>query len=312
MPAKFFTISPSLQTQLEAILESTWSAFPALAQNQIAVTWIEYEPPYRVNTGGGLSSEEFWKYQPQGASYRGVELVEPASIVNLFYMVAMHSWLEQGMAAADPEIDRALKNAIAHSSSDAANYLIDVLTGTTSGPSLPDGPFETWLSQRNIVNRYFQRLAWPELRSINVNQKLWQESPYGRERDFLNKAGSNRLTTEATARLMHSIVGGVAVSAVRSQAMMRSMLRPAQFLATASQPSTAQCFSQSTTTGTVRHYAAYTEDERMEGKDIHPYLLVIFTENTPENSAAMEGIVPFITQQVWQAAVQNFRQAPPA
>ena len=76
MPAKFFLPHPPLQSQLDDVLEATWQAFPNLAQNQIAVTWIAYEPPYRVNTGGGLSAEEFWKYQPQGASYRGVELME--------------------------------------------------------------------------------------------------------------------------------------------------------------------------------------------------------------------------------------------
>lgn len=308
MPTKFYITSPTLQAQLEAILEATWSTFPVLAQNQIAVSWIEYEPPYRVNTGGGLSAEEFWKYRPQGASYRGVERIDPASIVNLFYVVAMQDWLEQGMAAPDSEIARALKNAIAHASYDAVNYLIDVLTGTTSGPSLPAGPFETWAFQREIVNRYFQRPGWPELRSINVSQKLWRESPYGRERDFLrlpNQAlNGNALTTDATARLLHSIVGGVAVSAERSQEIMQFLLRrPPSRPATLSHAAT--CWSLTSRTETVKHFVAYTE-----GEGIHPYLLVIFTENTPDNRAEMEGILPFVAEQVWQAAKQNFQQPP--
>ena len=81
MPAKFFLTNANLRASLERILEATWTAFPQLAQNQIALTWIVYEPPYQVNTGGALSAEAFWQYQPQGASYRGIEPIEPAGLV---------------------------------------------------------------------------------------------------------------------------------------------------------------------------------------------------------------------------------------
>ncbi|MEL6939459.1 MAG: serine hydrolase, partial [Cyanobacteria bacterium J06598_1] len=282
MPAKFFTLSSSLQSQLESILEATWQTFPQLAQNQLAVTWIAYEPPYRVNTGGGLSAEEFWTYQPQGASYRGVELIEPGTIAHLFYLVALNVWLEQGMAQPSAEIDRAMADMMAQTNHDAASYALDLLSGTTSGPSLPEGPDKTWAYQRDIVNRYFANLGWPELRSINLNQKTWCDrpygGPYGREQDFLGKALENRnqLTTEATARLLHSIVGGVSVSSVRSQSMMALMsrlqpstaasmsmaLRPTAF------PPMAQVWGKTNTTAVGSHRIAYVEAD-----DIHPFLL---------------------------------------
>ena len=316
MPAKFFLPNAELQSALEDILEETWRAFPQLAQNQIAITWIVYEPPYRVNTGGALSAEDFWRYQPHGASYRGVELVDPERIAQLFYLVAMQVWLEQGMVPPAAEISRALTDMMVDNSCDAMSYVLDVLSGTTSGPSLPPGPFETWQAQRNIVNRYFQQLGWPELRAINVNQKIWCDRPYGRERDFLGETFTNRnqLTAEAITKLLHSIVGGVSVSSARSQQMMDLLQRPSQPLANASFPAadqnvsflraglpdTAKLWSQVGNGHRVRHEAAY-----IEASDKHPYLLVVLTEGK-EQSANPE-IIPFVSARILDATPSRER-----
>jgi hypothetical protein len=223
----FFRKNDELEKLGTDILETTWAEFPGVARNQIALTWIVYDPPVPVNTGGALSAEEFWKHQVRGFSYRGVERIYPASVVKLFYLVAVQEWLETGMTPPSAELDRAIRDMIVDSSNDATGLVVDILSGTTSGPELPAGPFETWKFQRNIVNRYFQSLGWQELESLNVNQKTWGDGPYGRERAFLGELMENRnmLTTNATARLLHSIVGGVAVSSVRSQAMMSLMKR---------------------------------------------------------------------------------------
>lgn len=287
MSRKFFIVENLLQSKLEQVIEETQTAFPQLAPNQIAATWIQYELPYRVNTGGSLSAEEFWKYQPSGASYRGVELFDPAGIVNLFYAVAAHDWLEQGMISTSPETERAIADTLLKSSPDALSYVIDILSGTTSGPSLPAGPFETWKAQRNIVNRYFTQLDWPELRAVNVNQKLWHDGPYGRERDFLGETLDNRnlLTAEATARLLHSIVGGVSVSSGRSQTLMALL------------SSTAQRWSYAAVSDRVRHDIAY-----IESASTHPYILGVFTEGQAQ--ATNEAIIPFVSRRIFEAAQQ--------
>lgn len=293
----FFQADATLERHLKAVLTQIWAEFPRLAENQIAVTWIVYKPPYVVNTGGALSAEEFWKHTPRGAAYRGVELTYPASIVKLFYLVAAHEWLQQGMTQPSSELDRALRDMIVDSSNDATSLVVDVLSGTTSGPELPAGPFQTWQFQRNIVNRYLQSLQWPELATINVNQKPWGDGPYGRERVFLGELYENRnmLTTNATARLLHSIVGGVSVSAERSQMMLDLLqrdLRPeiytqipenqiTGFLAAALPPQS-RCWSKAGWTSKVRHDAAY-----IEVPDRCPYLLVVFTEN-PDYSANVD------------------------
>lgn len=305
----FFRKDGQLEELGDRVLEATWAEFSGLARNQIALTWLVYDPPVIVNTGGSLSPAEFWQHTPRGYSYRGVESIYPASVVKLFYLVAMHEWLERGMVAGSTELDRALRDMIVDSSNDATSLVVDVLTGTTSGPELPPAPFETWKQQRNIVNRYFQSLAWEELETINVNQKTWCDGAYGRERAFLGELLDNRnqLTTIATARLLHSIVGGVAVSASRSQAMMGLMRRSLQPQDLAADPEnqvtgflggglplTARLWSKAGQMSRVRHDAAY-----IEVPNLRPYLLVVFTEGKEHSQNA--AILPFVSQQITAA-----------
>lgn len=305
----FFRKDEQLEMLGDRILAAVWQEFPGLARNQIALTWLVYDAPVVVNTDGALSAEEFWKHAIRGFSYRGVEPIYPASVVKLFYLVAVHEWLNQGMIPPAAELDRAVRDMIVDSSNDATSLVVDVLTGTTSGPELPVRPFETWIQQRNIVNRYFRSLNWVELESINVNQKTWCDGAYGRERAFLGelRENRNRLTTNATARLLHSIVGGVAVSSERSQTMMALMKRsldPAVLAADPENqvtgflggglPQSAQLWSKAGLMSQVRHDAAY-----IEIPNTSPYTLVVFTEGTLQSQD--EKLLPFISQQVVDA-----------
>ncbi len=302
----FFTKDEQLEQLGNQILSATWAAFPTLAHNQIALTWIVYDPPVPVNTGGALTSDAFWNHPVRGFSHRGMERIYPASVVKLFYFVAIHEWLDKGMTNDSPELQRAIKDAIVDSSNDATSLIMDVLTGTTSGPELPAGPFESWQYQRQIVNRYYQSLKWLELENINVCQKTWGDGPYGRERAFYGEMLENRnmLNTNATAKLLHSIIGGVAVSSERSQTMMALLQRSLNadelpqdveedqvtgFLG-GGLPQTAKLWSKAGWTSQVRHDAAY-----IEIPDKRPYLLVLFTEG--KANASNKNILPFISQQ---------------
>ncbi|MGF1536717.1 MAG: serine hydrolase [Elainellaceae cyanobacterium] len=307
----FFQRDESLQKLGDRLLDALWAEFPKLAKNQVALTWIIYDDPVPVNTGGALSAENFWALPIRGFSYRGVERIYPASVVKLFYLVAIQEWMENGMIATTPELARAIADMIVASSNDATGLVVDTLTGTTSGPEIPPGPFETWQQQRNLVNRYYHALGWEELDTINVNQKTWCDGPYGRERAFLGPALENRnmLTTDATARLLHSIVGGVAVTAQRSQAMMdlmRRSLDPTElaqdpenqvtgFLG-AGLPQRARVWSKAGLTSRVRHDAAYVELQ-----DAQPFLLVAFTEGHSQS----EAILPFVASEVCRLAYRR-------
>lgn len=308
----FFRKDQTLENLGSRILEATWTQFPELGRNQIAMTWIVYDPPVPVNTGGALSPQAFWSHPIRGFSYRGGDRIYPASIVKLFYLVAVYEWLDKEMITPSAELARAVRDMIVDSSNDATSLVVDILTGTTSGPELPPGPLETWKSQRNIVNRYFKSLGWPELEVVNINQKTWCDGPYGRERAFLGELMENRnmLTTDATARLMHSILGGVAVSSGASQAMMQLMKRSLAPEDLADDPENqvtgflggglpleAKLWSKAGLTSQVRHDAAY-----IELPDRRPFLLIVFTEGKAQSKN--ETILPFICQQVSNAMAE--------
>lgn len=306
----FFKHDEQLEQIGNGILEATLAKFSTLARNQIALTWIIYDPPVPVNTGGALTPNAFWNHPVRGFNYRGEERIYPASVIKLFYLLAIHEWQQKGMTESSEELERAIRDMIVDSSNDATSLVVDVLTGTTSGPELPPGPFETWKKQRHIVNRYLQSLGWEELQNVNVCQKTWGDGPYGRERAFYGQLLENRnmLTTNAIARLMHAIVGGVAVTSARSQEMMNVMkrsLNPEElpkdveedqvtgFLG-GSLPVEAKIWSKAGWTSSVLHDAAY-----IEIPDKRPYLLIVFTEG--KANAKSREILPFVSQQVMEA-----------
>ncbi|MEH2278351.1 MAG: serine hydrolase [Nostoc sp.] len=304
----FFNKDEQLENLGLGILDATWAAFGTLARNQIALTWVVYDPPVLVNTGGALTPKAFWDHPVRGFTYRGVERIYPASVVKLFYLVAVNEWLEKGMSQTSKELERALQDMIVDSSNDATSLIVDILSGTTSGPHLPTGPFETWKYQRNIVNRYYQSLGWEEMETINICQKTWGDGPYGRERAFVGELLENRnmVTTNAIARLLHSIVGGVAVSSGRSQAMMALLKRTLNDLSADAEedqvtgflggglPENAQIWSKAGWTSQVRHDAAYIELPNQR-----PYLLVVFTEGKAQ--AKNRAILPFVSKLVAEA-----------
>src|SRR5687768_8408030 len=71
--------------------------------------------------------------QPVLASFRGNERVYPASVVKLFYLAAVHRWLEDGKIKETDELRRAVRDMIVDSSNEATQYVLDVLTHTTGG-----------------------------------------------------------------------------------------------------------------------------------------------------------------------------------
>ena len=203
------------------------------------------------------------------ASFRGDERIYPASVVKMFYLAMAHRLLEDGKLKETDELRRALKDMIVESSNDATSYVLDVVTGTTSGPALAGQELKKWEERRNSVNRYFAGLGYT---NINVNQKTYCEGPYGREQLYRGPKGENRnkLTTRATARLLAEIATGRAVTERRSAMMMELMKRDFSgkstdpddqahgFAAMALEPG-ARLWSKAGWTSTTRHDAAYVE-----------------------------------------------------
>ena len=208
---------------------------------------------------------------PAMASFRGNERIYPASVVKLFYLVAVHRWLDDKKIQETDELKRAVRDMIVVSSNEATQYVVDVLTHTTGGYELSPKEMEEWQKQRNVVNRYYSSLGFT---NINVNQKTFCEDAYGREKVSRGPNGENRnkLTTDATARLLSEIVTGGAVNATRSAQMMELLKRDFSGTSTDNDDqghgftgialqgvSGARLWSKAGWTSTTRHDAAYIE-----------------------------------------------------
>src|SRR5437660_4161604 len=226
-----------------------------LTENQLSITLIDLRDPQH----------------PVTASFRGNERIYPASVVKLFYFGAVHRWLEDKKIQETDELKRAVRDMIVDSSNEATQYVVDVLTQTTGGFELPAKEMEEWQYKRNAVNRYYSSLGFT---NINVNQKTFCEDAYGRERVSRGPKGENRnkLTTDATARLLSEIVTGRVVTPARSAQMMGLLKRDFSgtskdnddqghgFTGIALQGMTgAKLWSKAGWTSTTRHDAAYVE-----------------------------------------------------
>jgi beta-lactamase class A len=200
----------TLQSLVDEAARKTLEKFAdkKLEEKQLSITLIDLRDPRA----------------PVQASFRGDERIYPASVVKMFYLAAAHRWLEDKKIEDTPELRRALKDMIVDSSNEATQYVVDVITHTTAGYELSPKEMEEWQEKRNAVNRYYSSLGYT---NINVNQKTFCEDAYGREQVSRRPDGSNRnkLTTDATARLLTEIVLGKAVTPARSTQMMELLKR---------------------------------------------------------------------------------------
>jgi beta-lactamase class A len=256
-------------------------------EKHLAITLIDLTDPAR----------------PERASFRGAEPIYPASVVKLFYLAAAHRWLEDGRLKESEEFTRGLHDMIVDSSNDATAFVLDSLTGVSSGAELQPAELKEWGEKRNVVNRYYASLGYAVgPGGINVNQKPWCEGPYGRERQFVGAKLENRnkLTTDATARLLAEIVTGRAVTPERSRRMLELMKRDFSgksedpddqahgFTGLALEPGT-RLWSKAGWTSTARHDAAY-----LELPDGRRLVLVTFTSDF----AKEREIIPTVAREV--------------
>ncbi len=203
--------STELNELLAKAVEATIGEFKAknFTPNDVSATLIVFD-----DKGGE------W----QQGEVRGNERIYPASVVKLFYMAALERQIEDGKVTVTPELERGLRDMIVDSSNEATQYILDVLTDTSSGAELPTKQFEAWQYKRNRVNRYFASMGYE---NINVNQKTFCEDAYGIEQQSRNYKGENRnmLTTDAVARLLAEIVSGRIAGKDRTAEMMTLLHR---------------------------------------------------------------------------------------
>ncbi len=279
--------STDVQAVLNSAVADAMTAFKAkgFKPEEVAATLIDLRDPGK------------WKT----AEIRGNERIYPASVVKIFYMAALSRQIEDGKVSLSPELGRGLRDMIVDSSNEATQYVLDVITGTSSGAEMPEKEFQIWQAKRNRVNRYFNAMGYT---NINVNQKTFCEDAYGIEQQSRNYKGENRnmLTTDATARLMAEIVSG-RIASTQSTLKMVGLLKrdpfakgddvqAQEYIGKAlidKRMKEARIWSKAGWTSKSRHDAAY-----IETPDGGKFVLVVFTEN----HGSEEGFIPMIAGKV--------------
>lgn len=231
----------------------------------------------------------------------GDQLMHPASVVKLFFLVyALNVWSPQKLAK-NPELSRALTNMIVDSDNDATSYVLDHLTSTTSGPELTATALKRFVERRQVVNQWFESRGYL---GLNASNKTWTFEPYGRDRQALGPKldRRNRLSTNLAARLMFEVMTDTAASQAQCE-WMRSILsrpvvadsnqadRPANGRIAAAVPSGCRVWSKSGWTSVALHDVGCIElpgGERI--------VLAVFTLNHSANHAILPEIVRYVTQ----------------
>ena len=192
----FYHSDPNMKAHIISLINKfSYENRPNL-HNNISITWIRYDNRNPL-PGFGF-----------GASWGEKKLFYPASIVKIIYGIAIEKWLQDDLITESEELFRALSDMITHSSNDATSYIVDILTGTSSGPSIEGKSWEIWQSQRQILNQWLKSFNWSELNNINCSQKTWSDGPYGRDKDFYGKNNQNRnaLSTSSIVRIFEALM----------------------------------------------------------------------------------------------------------
>ena len=232
--------------------------------------------------------------------FRGDASYYTASVVKLFYLAYYEAEKEAGRLEETPELSRAVKDMIAVSSNDATAFVVDSVTGTTSGPEIAKArAWARWKDKRNAVNRFFRARGY---RDLNVNQKTFCEDAYGREQAFREGGKNrNRLTTRETARLMAEIARGQVAGPRGTEKMLLLLARDLSekpdpdteleiaVLAGEKLPKGTRFWSKAGWAYDVRHLAARVA--LPEGRDL---VLVVFTKGAKDE----KGIITAVFEKV--------------
>lgn len=297
----FYRPDPLMESELARLLDRLAADGRPDLHSRIALTWIRYEA-LQPSPGDGF-----------GASWSQSTALYPASVVKLIYAVAVEDWIKRNILPESDELRRALKDMIVDSSNDATGLVIDLLSGTTSGPGLPPERWRAWKRQRQLINDWLRRLNWPELEAVNCCQKTWGDGPYGRERDFYGAGNDNRnaLTTAATARMLEAVMLDAVVSPPACKRLRELLFRSLDPLKRQSDPENqvdgflgeglpegSALWSKAGWMSEARHDAAWW---RVPGR--HPMLLVVFSFG--RESAEDQHLLPALAQELFK-----YRQQP--
>ncbi len=254
----------------------------------------------------------------------------PASVIKLFWMVALQEQIQQGLIINDSKMNADLKAMILKSDNDAASRIVDVITQTNSFThELEFSKFKNWKNKRNQVSKFFKKSGY---KNINISQKTFpinepnMKKPEGTELQLINNSNessiSNQITTDHAARLMYEIATKQAVSPKSSQQMLDLLKRDLHLQAWKNNPPISDEFnpienflgeslppdkiyfaSKAGQNSTVRHEVAYvvTKDRKTQ------YIIAIFGKDSAysESNTIFPDMSKLVYEKMTNTKIQN-------
>jgi beta-lactamase class A len=254
-----------------------------------------------------LSGPRSGPYRSGG--YRADETFYPCSVVKICYLSYYEAQKEAARVRDNPELVRAVKDMITVSSNDATGFVVDVITGTTSGPEITDAAeWRTWQAKRNAVNDWYRSRGYGNL---NANQKTFCEDAYGREQAFRDGGKNrNRMSASDAARIFKEIAAGEVAGPAGTEEMLALLARDvtSEKPLEDTEPEDARLAGQGLPKGSrlwAKSGDAY-DDHHLVGRMVLPggseIVLAVFTKGVKD--------VPGIIPRVFERVAAHFATAP--
>ncbi|MDJ0615882.1 MAG: serine hydrolase [Calothrix sp. MO_192.B10] len=156
----------------------------------------------------------------------------PASVVKMFWMVALNAQIKAGIIPFNGEVNADLNKMMLKSDNNAGSRILDRITGTkSSSKKLSNTELQAWKKRREKINTFFEQANY---KNINISQKTFPitdldiTSPVGPDlqiRGDRKNPQRNKITTYQTARLMYEIVSSQAVAPEYGESMLGLLTR---------------------------------------------------------------------------------------
>jgi Beta-lactamase enzyme family len=149
------------------------------------------------------------------AGYQADRLEYPASVVKLFWAVALYEQIDHNLWKNTATFDALTKKMLVESDNEAASFIVDSITKAPSlSKNLEGKEWKDWKSKRLSVNQFFNLGGYEKL---NVSQKTYPvpylnlSEPTGTDKTMRqenttpDKPIRNKVTAEQAAKLMYEV-----------------------------------------------------------------------------------------------------------
>jgi beta-lactamase class A len=147
------------------------------------------------------------------AGYQSDRMEYPASIVKLFWAVALYEQIDRKLWNNPETFDALAKKMIVESDNEAASFIVDSISRASSLPTnLAGAEWQAWKAQRLNINNFYGQSGYKDL---NVSQKTYpipylkMNEPLGTDKQLrledttTDKPRRNKITAEQAAKLMY-------------------------------------------------------------------------------------------------------------